>query len=275
MRIGLSTPIVVQIPGVASPWEIMAGAAELVRVAETADALGFDHLTCAEHIGVPTGAAATRGSTYWDPLATLSFLAAHTARIRLATTVVVLGYHHPLALAKRYGTLDRLSGGRVVLGVGVGSLAEEFALLGAEWDERGGVADRTLASLRAAWGRREVDGFVLEPHAGSTTATIWVGGRSRRSLRRAVESGTGWVPFGLSTAALTEHLRAVEPPDGFEIVLNSGHALDPIDDPAGVRRRLSRLRDIGATVVTCTVRASDAEHYCDQLAALQTLAEPL
>ncbi|WP_040833349.1 TIGR03619 family F420-dependent LLM class oxidoreductase [Nocardia brevicatena] len=275
MRIGLSTPIVVQVPGVASPWETTAGAAELVRVAETADALGFDHLTCAEHMGVPAGAAATRGSTYWDPLATLSFLAAHTSRIRLATTVVVLGYHHPLALAKRYGTLDRLSGGRAVLGVGVGSLAEEFTLLGAEWDERGGVADRTLASLRAAWGRREVDGFVIEPHAGSTTATIWVGGRSRRSLRRAVESGTGWVPFGLSTAALTEHLRAVELPDGFEIVLNSGHALDPIDDRAGVRRRLSRLRDIGATVVTCTVRASDSEHYCDQLAALQTLAEPL
>ncbi|WP_040788561.1 TIGR03619 family F420-dependent LLM class oxidoreductase [Nocardia paucivorans] len=275
MRIGLSTPIVVQIPGVASPWESTAGVAELVRVAETADALGFDHLTCAEHIGVPVEVAATRGVTYWDPLATLSFLAAHTSRIRLATTVVVLGYHHPLALAKRYGTLDRLSGGRLVLGVGVGSLAEEFALLGAEWDKRGAVADRTLAALRAAWGRREVDGFVVEPHAGSTTATIWVGGRSRRSLHRAVESGSGWVPFGLSTRALAEHLGTVDLPDGFEIVLNSGHALDPIGDPTGARDRLSRLRDIGATVATCTVRASDIEHYCDQLAALHALAEPL
>ena len=71
---------------------------------------------------MPADAAAHRGATYWDPLATLGFLAARTARIRLVTAVLVLGYHHPLEIAKRYGTLDRVSGGRLVLGVGVGSL---------------------------------------------------------------------------------------------------------------------------------------------------------
>jgi alkanesulfonate monooxygenase SsuD/methylene tetrahydromethanopterin reductase-like flavin-dependent oxidoreductase (luciferase family) len=69
--------------------------------------------------------------TYWDPLATLSYLAAHTRCIRLVTAVLVLGYHHPLQIAKSYGTLDRISGGRVTLGVGIGTLSEEFALLGA------------------------------------------------------------------------------------------------------------------------------------------------
>ncbi|MEU1980672.1 TIGR03619 family F420-dependent LLM class oxidoreductase [Nocardia sp. NPDC019395] len=275
MRIGLSTPIVVQVPGVASPWESDAGPAELARVAETADALGFDHLTCSEHIVVPAADAPVRGATYWDPLATLSYLAARTTRIRLATSVVVLGYHHPLALAKRYGTLDRLSGGRVVLGVGVGSLRAEFDLLDAEWPERGAAADRGLAGLRAAWGRREVGEFVIDPHAVSTAAPIWVGGRTRRSLRRAVELGTGWVPFGLSAADTADYLRQVNPPPGFEVVLNPGRALDPTGDPEGTRRRLSRLRDSGATVVNCSLRATDIDHYCTQLAALYTTAARL
>ncbi|MGW5388007.1 TIGR03619 family F420-dependent LLM class oxidoreductase [Nocardia sp. NPDC003963] len=275
MRVGLSTPIVVRVPGVASPWEAGGGAAELARIAETADALGFDHLTCSEHTAIPVAAAAARGSTYWDPLATLSYLAARTTRIRLATSVLVLGYHHPLALAKSYGTLDRLSGGRVVLGVGVGSLEAEFALLDAQWAERGAAADRALTELRAAWGRREVGDFVIDPPATSTVAPLWVGGRTRRSLRRAVTLGTGWVPFGLSADALAGHLAAVVPPPGFEVVLNPGRALDPLGDPGDTRRRLTGLRDIGATVACCALRATDIDHYCDQLAALSTVAAPL
>ncbi|WP_328396609.1 TIGR03619 family F420-dependent LLM class oxidoreductase [Nocardia sp. NBC_00416] len=275
MRIGLSSPIVVRVPGVAASWEADGGPAELIRIAEVADDLGFDHLTCSEHIAVPERDTATRGSTYWDPLATLSFLAARTARIRLATSVVVLGYHHPLALAKSYGTLDRLSGGRVVLGVGVGSLEAEFDLLGARWPDRGAAADRALTALRAAWGRREVGDFVIDPAATSTTAPLWVGGRSLRSLRRAVALGTGWVPFGLSADVLTTHLRAVRLPPEFEVVLNPGRPLDPLADPESARRRLIRLRDIGATVVCCALRASGIDHYCDQLTALHEIAAPL
>ncbi|MGW5751431.1 TIGR03619 family F420-dependent LLM class oxidoreductase [Nocardia rhamnosiphila] len=275
MRVGLSTPIVVRTPGTASPWESGGGTAELVRIAELADELGFDHLTCSEHIAVPAADTATRGSAYWDPLATLSYLAARTGRIRLATSVVVLGYHHPLALAKRYGTLDRLSGGRVVLGVGVGSLEAEFALLRAEWPDRGAAADRALEQLRAAWGRREVGDFVVDPPATSTTAPLWIGGRTRRSLRRAVTLGVGWVPFGLSADTLAAHLAAVPPPPGFEVVLSPGRALDPLADSAGTRRRLTRLRDIGATVAGCALRATDIDHYCEQLTALQEIAEPL
>jgi alkanesulfonate monooxygenase SsuD/methylene tetrahydromethanopterin reductase-like flavin-dependent oxidoreductase (luciferase family) len=106
-------------------------------VAQAADQLGYHHLTCSEHVAVPVAAVARRGSAYWDPLATLAFLAARTTAIRLATHVLVLGYHHPLAIAKRYGTLDRLSNGRLILGLGVGTLAEEFDLLGAPFADRG------------------------------------------------------------------------------------------------------------------------------------------
>ena len=129
--------MVMQLPGVSSEWETDADIADLARIARTADELGFDHITCAEHIALPVGEGAARGLTYWDPLSTLGFLAAHTSRISLTTSVVVLGYHHPLEIAKRFGTLDRLSGGRLVLGVGVGSSAEEFELLGATFDGRG------------------------------------------------------------------------------------------------------------------------------------------
>ncbi len=112
MRIGLSTPRGRPVPGVCSDWERGAGMDELVSVAATADALGFDHMTCSEHVAVPVDLAAQRGATYWDPVATRAYLAACTRHIRLATSVVVLGYHHPLELAKTYGTLDRVSGGR-------------------------------------------------------------------------------------------------------------------------------------------------------------------
>ncbi|MFE3230057.1 TIGR03619 family F420-dependent LLM class oxidoreductase [Nocardia sp. NPDC059228] len=273
MRLGLSTPIVVQVPGVASPWEATAGPEDLTRIATAADELGFDHLTCSDHVGVPAAAASVRGATYWDPLATLSYLAAQTTRIRLATSVLVLGYHHPLALAKSYGTLDRLSGGRVVLGVGVGSLAEEFALLGAAWEDRGARADAALTRLRRAWGRRDVEGFVLEPHATATTVPIWVGGRTRRSLRRAVSLGTGWVPFGLPADQIAKLLATVTVPDGFDVVLSPGVPLDPRGNAEDSLRRLAALRAAGATHLTCTVRATDAAHYCDQLAALRDLVD--
>lgn len=272
MKIALSTPVVVQMPGVASAWETTAGPEELTQVARTAEELGFDHLTCSEHIGVPSEAARLRGATYWDPLATLSFLAAHTSRIRLATSVLVAAYHHPLAVAKRYGTLDRLSGGRVVLGVGVGSLREEFALLGADWEGRGGAADHFLDAVRAAWGQAEVDGFTIEPHATSTRVPLWIGGRSARSLRRALEHGDGWVPFGLRPAELAEMLGAVDVPGGFEVVLSPGRPLDPSGDAEGALRRLTALRDAGATVATCAITASDVDDYCAQLGRLADLA---
>ncbi|OBJ67483.1 TIGR03619 family F420-dependent LLM class oxidoreductase [Mycobacterium sp. 1274756.6] len=283
MRLGLVTPVVLQVPGVASDWERTAGPEEIATIAAAADRLGFDHLTCAEHVAVPAGDT-ERGTTYWDPLATLSFLAARTSGIRLTTSVLVLGYHHPLEIAKRYGTLDRLSGGRLVLGVGVGSLRAEFDLLGAPFEDRGARADDALAALRASFGQERVsyrgshfhyDAMIVEPCAVQQRVPIWVGGHTRRSLRRAVEFGDGWMPFGLRYAAISELLAALPPPPGFEIVLSTGRAVDPGGDPADTTNRLRRLRDAGATMVSCVVAARSAEHYCDQLAELRELADRL
>ncbi|MGO3326145.1 TIGR03619 family F420-dependent LLM class oxidoreductase [Gordonia sp. (in: high G+C Gram-positive bacteria)] len=276
MRIGLFTPVVAQPPG-ASPWERGAGIDDLAVIASAADRLGFHHLTCSEHVAVPAGAGAVRGGTYWDPLATFGFLAARTDRIAFVTQVLVLGYHHPLAIAKRYGTLDVVTGGRVVLGVGVGSLREEFELLGAEFDGRGAIADEAMSALRASLGRStptysgqyfEFDDVLVEPHATRTDVPLWVGGRSMRSLRRALSLGDGWVPFGLSHETLEKMLAECHVPPDFELILQAGGILDPLGDPSACMAALEATRDAGATIATATIRADGAAHYCEQLVRL-------
>ncbi|RIJ76772.1 LLM class F420-dependent oxidoreductase [Nakamurella silvestris] len=278
MRFGMLTPIVFRPPGQFSPWEIDAGTTELVQVAEVADRLGYHHLTCSEHIALPERLE-SRGTTYWDPLATLSFLAARTSRIKLATHVLVLGYHHPLAIAKSYGTLDQLSNGRVILGVGVGSLAEEFELLGADFRSRGNVADDTLRAVRTAWGERlpryhgtryQFEGFVVDPHATQPSVPIWVGGYSPRSLRRALELGTGWVPFGIEPTRIVEMLGQAEIPAGFEVVLTPA-PLDPIGEPQRTLDEIARWGDAGATVQNLVLRHRDLAHCLDQLRAFAEL----
>jgi probable F420-dependent oxidoreductase len=282
VRIGLVTPVLTRVPGAHGRWERDAGLDDVVAIAEAADRLGYDHLTCSEHVAVPADAAATRGATYWDPLATFGYLAAQTERIRLATSVLVLGYHHPLAIAKRYGTLDRVSGGRLVLGVGVGSLAEEFAVLGAPFADRGERADDALAALRASlsvpvatYHGRWFDyaDMVVDPCAVQERVPIWVGGRTRRSLRRAVELADGWMPFGLDPPALAAALRAVEVPDDFEAVLSPPRAVDPGGKPDTTLELLAGVVDAGATIVSVRVVAHSATHYIEQLEALAELAE--
>src|ERR1700742_1548675 len=93
LRLSVASPIVTMLPSAHARWEEGAGIEELAAIAQAADRLGYHHLTCSEHIGIPAQEATRRGATYWDPLATFGFLAARTERIRLATNVLVLGYH--------------------------------------------------------------------------------------------------------------------------------------------------------------------------------------
>ena len=255
---------------------------DVARIAEAADALGYDHLTCSEHFAVPHSQAVRRGGTYWDPLSTFGFLAARTAQIRLATNVLVLGYHHPLEIAKRYGTLDRVSGGRLVLGVGVGTLKEEFDLLGAPYEDRGDRADDALRALRTSLSK------VRSPATrGSTTSTvtwssipsavqehvpIWVGGRTLRSLRRAAELADGWCPFGVSWVQAGEWLRRTDLPPGFEVRLSPENLLDPVADPTRAADALGSLAEAGATIVEARLVHHSLEHYLEQIEALALLS---
>jgi hypothetical protein len=169
----------------------------------------------------------------------------------------------------------------VVLGLGVGSLEEEFALLGATFEGRGAIADDALSALRASLGRRTPSyrgthfsfaDVVVEPHAVQDRVPLWIGGRTPRSLRRAVELGDGWVPFGLPLDVLTDMLSRAALPDGFEVVLSSGRPVDVLGDPDGTARRLERVVEAGATLVSTAVHATSVDHYCDQLEALAVLA---
>jgi probable F420-dependent oxidoreductase len=289
MRMGIITPVVTLNPRAHGPWEEEAGLPELIALAEAADRLGYHHLTCSEHVAVPVEAAKRRGSRYWDPLATLGYLAARTTQIQLATHVLVLGYHHPLEIAKRYGTLDVVSAGRLILGVGVGSLEEEFNLLEASFPDRGDRADDALRALRASLGRREpsylgthygFDGFVVDPPATRTDVPLWVGGRSYRSLRRAVELADGWAPFGvtpeqvggwMARACGTEAWAARERP--LEIVLYPDPQIDPTGDPEATSAMVDRYVEVGATILNLRFRARSLEHCLDQLEAMAARPE--
>jgi probable F420-dependent oxidoreductase len=280
LRLAVLTPVVTMLPGSHAGWEQTATIEDLARIAAAADRLGYHHLTCSEHVGVPVAEASRRGATYWDPLATFGYLAARTDRIRLATNVLVLGYHHPLEIAKRYGTLDVVSGGRLILGVGVGTLREEFELLGAPFDDRGARADDALRALRASLSTREPDyhgehyhfsGLVIDPCAVQPQVPLWVGGRTLRSLRRAVALADGWCPFGISPAQAAQWLATVERPEDFDVVLMSA-PLDPIGEPTKTIGALQDLVAAGTTIVKATFMHHSLAQYLEQLEALVALS---
>ncbi len=284
MKFGILTPVLSLVPGAHSDWETDGTIDDVRQIAQAADHLGFDYLTCSEHMAIPSEGLDLPGPRYWDPLSTFGYLAAHTARIRLATSVLVLGYHHPLEIAKRYGTLDQVSGGRLILGVGVGSLREEFELLGRPFDDRGGRADDAISALRSSLSERlpeyeghyyRYSGVVLDPCARQSTVPVWIGGRTRRSLRRAVELGDGWVPFGIRAADVAAMMAAARDTPAWarrrhrlEVVLRNGRALDPVGDPDGARQIVDRLVAAGATGLQLWFLHHSPAHYLEQLEAM-------
>ena len=185
------------------------------RVARAAEAAGFESLWGGEHVVLPDPQAPPSplapGDRIADPIVTLAFLAALTTRVRLGTGIVILPQRHPLVLAKELATLDVLSGGRLIFGVGVGYLEPEFRALGAPFEDRGRVADDYLAAMRAIWS--ESQPAYRGPFAAfervqaypqpvqRPTPPIVIAGHSAPAFRRAVERGHGWYGFALDTAA--------------------------------------------------------------------------
>lgn len=283
MKLAIATPVVTNVAGAELTWEKTASIDDIGRIAETADRLGYHHLTCSEHIGVPAAEAPRRGSRYWDPLATLGYVAARTRQIRLATMTLVLGYHHPLEIVKRYGTLDHVSNGRLILGVGVGTLKEEFDLIGAPFEDRGARADDALKALRAALPSNEptydgdyysFGGLIVDPCALQQHVPIWIGGRTRRSLRRAVTLADGWCPFNVSVATAAEWLKSYELPDGFDVVLPADQPLDPAGQPGLTAETLQTIATAGTTVLSARFVHHSLEHYLEQVHALIELHGP-
>jgi probable F420-dependent oxidoreductase len=286
MRFGLVPPLVHRNPRFSPPaWEESANIDDLAEIARRADGLGYDFMCFPGHVAIPEEVGAVRGLVYWDPVATMSYIAAHTSRLKLCAYVVVLGYYHPLQIAKSYGSVDRLSRGRLILGVGVGSLQQEFELLGAPFADRGARGDDALKALRASLSQRtpsyhgayyDYEGFVVEPHAVQERVPIWVGGRSRRSLRRALELADGWSPFRLKIdelrPMLDERRREIDAKAGsFDLIFPPDPPLDPLGDADGTRRTLDDFRAIGTTGLAMRFIHSSREQYFEQLDAFMQL----
>ncbi|HVM41707.1 MAG TPA: TIGR03619 family F420-dependent LLM class oxidoreductase [Acidimicrobiia bacterium] len=290
MRYGLITPVILLNPRVVNEWEREADIDEVAAIAEAADRLGYHHLTASNHIAIPHEASARRGRRYWDPAVTLGFVAARTERIRLATFCLVLGYHHPLEIVKRYGTLDHASKGRVILGLGVGTLEPEFRMLGREFEGRGERADDALRAILASMGEREPEyhgthydfgDVTVDPSTLSDRVPIWIGGQSARSLRRAVEFGDAWVPFAVEPEEVASMLEAVRATSAWEergrpldVGLAPEPPLDPLGDPDRVRREIERHEACGATILNLRFRHDSLAHCLEQLEAFVAVAGP-
>jgi len=207
------------------------------ELAEAAEESGFDSVWTTEHIVVGPDGVDPYGRVY-DSLLTLAWIAGWTGRVGLGTSVVLLPLHDPFRLAKETATLQEVSGGRLTLGVGLGSQGQEFEIMGVESRGRGRRADESIRLLRALWrGASSFDGDVwsfrdatAEPHP-SPEPEIWVGGSSERAIRRARELGDAWHPSRGSDPA---HVRAVKErhpelrivprtsPERFEAMLEAG-----------------------------------------------------
>ena len=248
----------------------MASPENLRTLAQRAESLGFDSVWVSDHIILPRkvdsfypyaadGVATFRpDEDYYDPLATLNFLAGCTQKIRLGTHVLILPYRNPVVTAKMLSTLDVLSGGRVILGAGVGWMEEEFQALGLDtYAQRGAVTDEYIQLFKELWTKDEPEfqgehyqlsgmGFMQKPHP-----PIWIGGHTNPAIRRAAEYGDGWMPIGLRPPAILEPeelaekiarlrrltVRAGRPEDAVSLCFSTGVTFD--DSPGATRRMMS------------------------------------
>jgi len=194
---GMQLPVQAQSKLMAQPWEPDAGPAELAAVARAADTGGFDYVSVCDHVAIPRDLAPRMTTTWYDTVATLSWLAAMTERVRLASTVYILAYRSPLLTAKAFSTLDALSGGGGVLGVGGGHVEAEFAALGVDFHRRGRLTDEAITTLRAAFADEWVGDLGQTPRpVQSGGPPIWVGGSTPAARKRAATLGDGWLPQG-------------------------------------------------------------------------------
>jgi probable F420-dependent oxidoreductase len=248
------------------------------ELAVAAEAAGFAAVFVTDHPAPPADWIAGGGHHTLDPFVTLAFAAAATSTLRLQTNLFVPAYRHPLLSAKLVATLDVLSGGRVILGVGAGYLEAEFAAVGADFEGRNDVLDAALRTMRAAWSGQLVDGVLSMPAPVQQPGPpVWIGGNSKRAIRRVVELGDGWVPMP-SPARASKALRTpgLESLDDLaariavlrELAAEAGRT-DPIDvafmpsgldmfskaapDPAKVLDELGALAHMGVTWATVTL----------------------
>jgi len=180
-------------------------AKELVEIAQVCEETGFDSVWATDHIVMPREQRDPYGQLL-EPLVTLAFVAASTDKLKLGTSSIVLPQRNPILVAKQAAALDVFSGGRVILGLGIGWAEKEFGFLGADFKRRASFMEEGVSLMRALWsddtvnfhGKHfKIDDAVFLPKPVQGKIPIWIAGNSEGALRRAVKIGDGWHPVGL------------------------------------------------------------------------------
>ena len=213
-RYGMQLPVQTLTRTLADPWEDTATVADLVAIAQKAEATGHDFVGVCDHIAIPDNDyAANMTTTWYDTVATLSYLAAHTTTVNLLSVVWIAAYRHPLQTAKSFGTLDHLSGGRVIMGVGAGHVEAEFDALGIDYSKRGKILNESIDAIRGAFESKYVsfdgdfysyDNVGMTPGPVSGSFPIWIGGSGRAAWKRTGRQGDGYIPMGAPVDAYPE-----------------------------------------------------------------------
>ncbi|QYX83182.1 LLM class F420-dependent oxidoreductase [Streptomyces akebiae] len=287
----------------AEPWEADAGPRELAEVARAADRAGFAYVAVCDHVAIPRRLAPAMSTVWYDPVATLAYLAAVTERVRLLSHVAVVGLRHPLLTAKQYATLDHLSAGRLILGVGAGHVREEFEALGVDFERRGAVLDECVDALRAALGpdefpshhgkRYDFEDLGQMPRPAQDRVPLWVGGSSPAAVRRAAVRGDGWLPQGDPRDRLPAQiarLRRLRQEAGATGPFTIGAITEPLyvgeptwdvgrrtltGSPAAMAESLRAYRAMGVDQIQVRFRSRGVGELADQMGAFGGEVGPL
>ena len=197
---------------------------QLLEVSRVCEEVGFDSVWATDHLLMPTELREPYGQVL-EPLTTLSYIASRCEKLRVGTSIVVIAQRNAILLAKQAATLDALSGGRVILGLGAGWAEKEFAFLNSDFKNRGKVVDESIRLMRALW-KEGVVNFAGElynvqdalflPKPVRSDIPLWIGGNGPVALRRAIRLGDGWHPVGVDAEAFAR---------GAERIRNSGKRL--------------------------------------------------
>ena len=300
---GMQLPVAAQTTTFVQPWEGGAGPDEMRRVATAAEAAGLFYLAVSDHVAVPRSHAAAMSTTWYDAIATLGFLAAATKRIRLLSYVWVAPYRHPLITAKAFATLDALSNGRVILGVGAGHVEAEFAALGVDFKRRGALLDEAIDLIVAAWSDEfpthvgktwSVRDLGQRPHpVQQPRPPIWIGGSTPAALRRVAERGDGWLPQGVPEMGMPaaidlirSHRRTKRGEAPIDLGMNApwlyiGRAPftpgpnDRTGSPTALAEIFRGIKKLGVQHCGIRFRSRSCDELCDQVAAFGADILPL
>jgi len=261
----------------------VASGEAVTRAAQHAEELGFRDVWVSDHVVHP--AEQSYPSPYLlDPFATLSWAAAATERVRLGTSVIVVPQHNPVWLANHLASVDVMSGGRLILGAGVGWSAREYEALGQSFTDRGKRMDEILDLLRAAWGddptsfagdtyRLDDIRFLPKP---AHHIPIWIGGGVEAAFRRAVEKGDGFHVVGRTpaeVAPIVERLRADRPEPDFTISARTGW--DPQGmDPGLIREEKAAFEAAGVQHMVAAPWQKELDAWLRSMDLLAEIVQP-